>query len=68
MNTDCAKEWSRKFIRENFTDTFINSKYKHHLQDILFDQEKALLPATQPIVEEDIRKQKIREEMKEIDK
>ena len=31
MNTECAKEWSRKFIRENFTDTFINSKYKHHL-------------------------------------
>ena len=68
MNTDCAKEWSRKFIRENFTDTFINSKYKNHLQDILFDQEKALLPATQPLVEEDIRKQKIREEIKDIDK
>lgn len=68
MNPDCAKEWSRKFIRENFTDTFINNKYKHHLQDILFDQEKALLPATQPIVEEGIRKQKIREEIKDIDK
>jgi hypothetical protein len=68
MNTECAKEWSRKFIRENFTDTFINSKYKKHIQDILFDQEKALLPATQPIIEEEIRKQKIREEIKEIDK
>ena len=68
MNTSCAKEWSRKFIREKFTGVFINGKYKEHLENILFDQEKALLPATQPFVEEEIRKQKVREEIKQIDK
>ena len=56
MNPTCAKEWSRKFIRENFTNVFINTKFRGHLETILFDQEKALLPATQPIVEEKIRK------------
>ena len=68
MNPTCAKEWSRKFIRENFTNVFINTKFRGHLETILFDQEKALLPATQPIVEEKIRKEKVRKEMGELDK
>ena len=32
MNPDCAKEWSRKFLRENFTNVFLTSKYKEHLE------------------------------------
>lgn len=67
MNNLCAKEWSRKFIREKFTNVFINTKFKSHLESILFDQEKALLPATQPIIEEQIRKNNIRKEMMKID-
>ena len=51
MNPPCAKEWSRKFIREKFTGVFIDTKYKDHIESVLFDQEKALLPATQVIVE-----------------
>ena len=60
MNPSCAKEWSRKFIREKFTNVFINTKYKEHLETILYDKERALLPATQLIVEEEIRKNKIK--------
>lgn len=67
MKPDCAKEWSRKFLRENFTNTFLTSKYKEHLEDILFDQEKALMPATQHIVEEKIRKRNIKKQILEID-
>ena len=67
MNTTCAKEWSRKFIREKFTNVFINTKFKNHLEEILFDQEKALMPATQPIIEEKIRKANIRKEMAHLD-
>ena len=67
MNTTCAKEWSRKFIREKFTNVFINTKFKSHLEELLFDQEKALLPATQPIIEEKIRKDNIKKEMAIID-
>lgn len=67
MNTSCAKEWSRKFIRNNFTNVFINKKFKEHMEDILFDKERSLLPATQNIVEEQIRKEKIIKEIQEIE-
>ena len=67
MNPPCAKEWSRKFIRDNFTDVFINTKYRGHLESVLFDQEKALLPASQLIVEEKIRKEKVRKQMGDLD-
>jgi hypothetical protein len=49
------------------TNTFLTSKYKEHLENLLFEQEKALLPATQPIVEEKIRKRNIKKQMNEID-
>lgn len=67
MKPECGKEWSRKFLRESFTNVFLSSKYKEHLENILFDQEKALLPATQHIVEEKIRKNNIRKQIKELD-
>ncbi len=67
MQPSCAKEWSRKFLRENFTNVFLTSKYKEHLENTLFDQEKALLPATQPIVEEKIRKRNIKKQIMEMD-
>jgi len=65
MKPECAKEWSRKFLRENFTQVFLNSKYKEHIENILFDQEKALMPETQLIVEDQKRLKTIQ---KEIDK
>lgn len=67
MNPDCAKEWSRKFLRENLTNTFLSTKYREHIEEILFDQERALLPATQPLVEEKIRKDNIKKQIKDID-
>ena len=67
MKPECAKEWSRKFLRENLTNVFLTSKYKEHLQDVLFDQEKALLPATQPLVEEKILKRNLKKNLREID-
>jgi hypothetical protein len=67
MEPGCGKEWSRKFLKEKFTNTFLTNVYKEHIESILFDKEKALLPATQPLAEEKIRKQNIRKEMRNID-
>ena len=67
MEPSCAKEWSRKFLRETFTNNFLTSVYKEHIETILFDKEKALLPATQPLVEEKVRVKNIKKEMREID-
>lgn len=51
MNGSCDKEWTRQFLTKTFGSTFMNSKLKTHREQILFDKERALLPATQPIVE-----------------
>lgn len=67
MRPECAKEWSRKFLREHFTNVFLTSKYKTHLENVLFDQEKALLPATQPLVEEKIAKIALKKQLNELD-
>lgn len=67
MLPGCGKEWSRKFIKEKFTNTFLTNNYKEHLESILFDKEKALMPATQPLVEEKKRKDNIKKEMHNID-
>ena len=67
MKLSCGKEWSRKFLREKFTNSFLINKFKKHIESILFDREKALLPATQPLVQEKIRKKNIRDRIKEID-
>jgi len=67
MRPECGKEWSRKFLREKFTNSFLTSKFKEHIEGVLFDREKALLPATQPLVEEKIRKQNIKKQMNDID-
>jgi len=68
MNTQCGKEWSRKFMTNNFAKSFMTKKYKVHLENLLFDREKALLPATQPIVERIIKKEKIDNMISDIDK
>jgi len=51
MNTACEKEWTRKFIVDAFPNSFITGPLKKHRENILFDRERALLPATQPYAE-----------------
>jgi hypothetical protein len=51
MNTTCGKEWTRKFMMDVFKNSFITGPLKEHRENILFDRERALLPATQPYAE-----------------
>jgi hypothetical protein len=51
MNTACGKEWSRKFIAKSFTAAFISKKLKAHREQLLFEREQAMMPATQPYAE-----------------
>jgi len=62
MNNDCAKEWTRQYIRAVLPLTFINNDLKLHKEQILFDQERALMPATQPIIERRIRIEELQKE------
>lgn len=57
---NCNKEWTRDMIVRYFTKKFVNTKYKIHRENCLFEQEKAMLPATQPVVERMIEDERIR--------
>ncbi len=63
MSKDCGRDWSPQFISENFTNVFISGPLKSHVEDVLFDKERALLPATQPIVENMILAEEIQEKI-----
>ena len=41
-----------------FPKTFIDKKLKAHREQVLLEQERALLPGTQPYVEEQIREER----------
>ena len=68
MNGSCGREWTRKFIRDVFTLVFINGPLKTHREQLLFDRERALLPATQPIIEGKIACAKLDKDIDEIRK
>jgi hypothetical protein len=63
---NCLKEMTREEIVKKFTKKFVATKYKEHREHCLFDLEKAMLPATQPIVERMIQNEKLREEIIQI--
>jgi len=67
MGTDCNKEWSRRYITNVCGQTFVTKAYKQHREQILYDKERALLPATQPYVERLALLDNLRMEVKEID-
>jgi hypothetical protein len=50
-------------MSKKFTKKFLTTRYKEHRENCLFDQEKAMLPATQPIVERIIENDRIRGEI-----
>lgn len=68
MNTCCNKEWTRKFMVSAFTHKFIVTEWQKVIEKVLYDKERALLPATQGIVEEEIEKEKLLVEIQEMDK
>lgn len=43
----CEKPLSRNFLNDQLPKTFITKKYNKHRQDVLFEQEKSLMPDTQ---------------------
>lgn len=67
MNTTCAKEWTRAFISENFTAKFVSKTLKEHREKVLFDKERALLPATQPYVEAAIELDNLKTQLTDIE-
>ena len=64
----CGKEWARKFLVDQFPKVFMTKKWKETLEQVGYEREKALLPATQGIVEQELEKERIKNEIDELDK
>jgi hypothetical protein len=59
----CAKQMTREEVVKKFTKKFVSTKYKEHREKCLFELEKAMLPATQPIVERMLEHEKYKNEI-----
>ena len=47
----CRKGWSREVLTTNFTYKFVSKTYKERRENLLFEREKSMMPATQVYVE-----------------
>lgn len=63
---NCFKNFSREYLTAFFTKVWINTDYKKHRENQLFNLEKAMLPATQPIVEKLIEDDRTRQTLQEL--
>jgi hypothetical protein len=63
---NCRKAWSREILLESFSQKFVNKTYKERREELLLEREKALLPATQPFVEQERKKRKLTTEIVEL--
>jgi hypothetical protein len=68
MDGKCGKEWSRKFLVQTFSKTFLNGPWRKNVEKKLLDKEMALLPATQCIVEAMHERERIVKEVWELDR
>ncbi len=60
---NCKTGWNREKLLENFTKKFVGKTFKERRENILFERERALMPATQPAAE---RTKKMRNLSKQI--
>ncbi len=62
----CNVGWNREFIDIVLSKAFRTNDLKKHRENILVDREKSMLPATIHLVEEELRKRKVRQEIEDI--
>lgn len=60
MSETCKKGWDRKFLKDNFSDKFINGPYKKHREATMLEHQTVRLGATLPYAEATRRLKKIK--------
>jgi hypothetical protein len=60
---NCKKKFTIDFINDTCTKVFINKTLKEHRENVLFEREKILLPATQDFAIREREISKLREEL-----
>ena len=68
MNRECNTEWTISFLKSHFSESFISGDLREHKTKILFQQQIAMLAATQPAVERRLRIMSIRKDIVELDR
>ena len=68
MSPGCKKVWSREFLIESFSYTFVDKTYKKHKESLLYDRQLSMMEETQAIIEERADAKKINDKILEIDK
>jgi hypothetical protein len=58
---NCKHTWNREYLESQLTKSFINGELKKHREDVLYEIERALLPATQPYAEIAVHRTKYEE-------
>ena len=66
MNTDCKKEWTRKFVVNTFPKTWVSNSWKDMNAKVGVDKEKALFPATMGVIAELKAKEAIKVEIAQL--
>ncbi len=64
----CNTEWTGQFLKQHFSDAFIKGDLRKHTSTILLQQQIAMLPATQPAVENQIICEQYTNEVKDINR
>lgn len=64
MSSDCKKKWTDEFMITHLNKSFMTTTYKKVMENLLYDQEKTLLPETQ----EAIKKEKFLEDSMSLSK
>lgn len=62
----CRRGWTREFMLDHFPKKFVLKEYKEHRENVLFDKEKSLLPASQPYAERELRVRAKRNEVTKV--
>lgn len=50
INPDCRKEWTRRMLVDTMTKSFMTTKYRVHMQTVLYDTQLAMMPETQVLI------------------
>ena len=53
---NCHRRFDRELLSSGISSTFVNHAYKQHRENVLFEREHAMMPATQPYVEQEIQR------------
>ena len=63
----CKQKWTRDFMFNNFGRGFVNTTYKKHKKELLFEIEKSKMAATMPRVESYYATKEMEKQQRELD-